>query len=115
MLIEVARQFNGKNNGDLCATAKTLAGRGWKSNDSITRALRELEHYGFIIRTRQGGLNRCSLYAITWKGIDECGGKLDVRPNPVPCNSWKEVRPKYRHKVERESGPVEEQTKAEAA
>ena len=97
MLIEVARQYNGRNNGDLAATAKTLGPRGWNSNESITRALKELEHYGFIVRTRQGGLNRCNLYAITWKGIDECGGKLDVSANPVPTNNWKQARSKFRY------------------
>ena len=97
MLLELGRQYNGTNNGDLCATRKTLASRGWNSNDSMNRALRELEYYEFITKTRQGGKNLCSLYALGWRGIDECGGKLDLRPSPVPLSGWKIEKQQYQH------------------
>ena len=96
MLIELGKQLNGRNNGDLCATSRTLRARGWPSNETITRALLELEYFGFIVRTRQGGLNKCSLFAVTWRGIDECGGKLDISASAVPLRAWTVERPALR-------------------
>lgn len=89
MLIEFGRQYNGSNNGDLCATEKTLKHRGWKSNDVITKATRELIEVGFVILNRQGGRKLANLYAITWQPIDHCGGKLDVPETKVAPNNWK--------------------------
>lgn len=84
VLIDVASQYNGKNNGDLCAALTVLQTKGWKSDSGIRLGLRELVEAGLIDETRQGGRNRCSLYAVTWHPIDECGGKLDVKPTKAP-------------------------------
>lgn len=84
LLVDVASQYNGKNNGDLCAAMTVLEAKGWKSNSSIEIALKELIEAGLIDNTRQGGRNRCSLYAVTWHPIDECGGKLDIKPAKTP-------------------------------
>ena len=108
MLIDLGRQYNGNNNGDLCATPKTLASRGWSSNESISRALRDLEYYGFIVRTRQGGLNQCSLYAITWKAIDDCKGKLEISATAVASNDWRHERPRCRPRKAKRSTKVVE-------
>jgi len=91
LLIDLAAQYRGTNNGDLCCAWTLMKVRGWKSRDTLCKALRELERSGFILKTRQGGRNKASLYAITWKGIDECKGKLDVSANPVPMNLWKKL------------------------
>ena len=88
MMIELGSQYNGKNNGDLCATRKTLEPRGWKSNDVITSSLKELANLGFIILTRQGGRKTPNLYAITWQPINYCGGKLDVPETKTALNHW---------------------------
>src|SRR5687767_4202288 len=65
LLIYIARQYNGRNNGDLCATPSLLKQYGWNSNGQITEALRELIEKNLLILTRQGGLRMgCSLYAI---------------------------------------------------
>ena len=90
MLLELGRQYKGSNNGDLSATWNQLKVRGWRSKGTITSALKELEHFGFIIKSRQGGRRRCSLYAITWKAIDDCNGKLDIPATNVPFGYWKE-------------------------
>lgn len=87
-LLLLAAQYKGKNNGDLCATQELAARSGWTSKGSFHRALVELEAAGFIVKTRQGGRNRCSLYALAWKPIDECGGKLDVPASRVASNEW---------------------------
>ena len=92
LLCDLARQFRGNNNGDLAASLTTLRPRGWTSPDTVTWALRELVYYGLIVLTRQGGLNRPSLYALTWLAIDDCGGKLEVRATHVAGGEWKQER-----------------------
>lgn len=88
LLLDVAAAYRGSNNGDLSCTWKGMQKRGWRSRDTLGKALCGLLDSGFLIQTRQGGRNRCSLYAIAWEGIDECGGKHDMRPTPVPPNCW---------------------------
>lgn len=93
LFIDIYGQYNGANNGDLAATWKLMAARGWRSRDTLNRALRGLLDKGFIERTRIGGLNRCSLYAVSFKPIDECRAKLDVAPTRMPSNAWKSKLP----------------------
>jgi hypothetical protein len=67
LLIELARQHLGDNNGRLLASRSHLATRGWKSSDVISRAKRELQASGFIHETVKGYRpNRASWYALTW-------------------------------------------------
>lgn len=84
LLIDIAAQYKGSNNGDLCAAWSVMRERGWKSPGTLHKALSALLDAGLIEQTRQGGRNRCSLYAITWRPIDECKGKLDVKPTQGP-------------------------------
>lgn len=100
LLIDLYTQFTGYNNGDLSAAWKIMKKRGWNSRDTLCRALQGLLAAGFIEKTRQGGKNLCSLYAVTWLPIDECpiksngmkfGGKskLDVSPTRTPSHLWR--------------------------
>ena len=89
LLCDLARQYNGHNNGDLCAAMGILRPRGWSSPETVTNAYRELQHYGLIMLTRQGGLHAPSLYALTWCAIDECKGKLDCSATVVAPGTWK--------------------------
>ena len=90
LLLDLGAQYRGSNNGDLCAAWTLMVKRGWKSKATLYRAIRELEQKGFIYKTRQGGRHCASLYAITWQPIDECGGKLDVRPTNVALGYWRQ-------------------------
>ena len=90
-------QYNGKNNGDLCAAFSLMKKRGWKSKSTLHLALDELKHYGWIICTRTGGLNKIpNLYAITFKPIDECDGKLDVPSTVAPPGNWQNEMDSWR-------------------
>lgn len=93
LLNDLGSQLRGHNNGDLCAAWRILQPRGWRSRDTLSRALTELQHYGLIEKTRQGGMNLCSLYAFTWRPIDECRGKLDVSATMVASGLWKVSQP----------------------
>lgn len=90
MLIDILYQYNGFNNGDLTAAFSILKERGWKSKETIRLALLELLHFGWIILTRRGGLNRKpNLYAITFIPVDECGGKPNVKSSRTALGNWK--------------------------
>jgi hypothetical protein len=89
LLLDLGAQYRGNNNGDLAAPWSWMKARGWKSKDTLRRALTELLEAGMIEQTRQGGLHCPSLYAVTWLGINECGGKLDVPATSVQSGLWR--------------------------
>lgn len=84
LLIDLAMQFNGGNNGDLSMEFPKMKKRGWKSNDQLYKARKELIEKDWIIRTRLGGKHKVSLYAISWINIDDCNGKLDAGVTTIP-------------------------------
>lgn len=102
LLMDLCSQLRFKNggtvnNGDLAAAVSILKERGWKSNESIDFAIKELLHYEFIILTRQGGRRRCNLYGVTWWAIDECKGKLDAKFEPrTTLNLWAKPKEKWK-------------------
>jgi hypothetical protein len=89
-------QYSGRNNGDLSMTWSQMVARGWRSRDTLNRARHELLDHGLIIQSRQGGKHFPSLYAVSIREIDECGGKHDLQPTKVPPHDWKEWRPDNR-------------------
>lgn len=92
LLIALGRQYNGYNNGDLCAAMSMMKEWGFNSNQTLTRARKELLAKDLIIQTKQGGLGiGPSLYALTWQPIDECNGKLDSAPTMSAPRSFKET------------------------
>lgn len=101
LLVDVAGQFNGKNNGDLAACMSIMKSKGWNSSATLTKARNELLNSGLIEITRQGGMNAGpSLYAVTWRPIDECLRKdgtprHDAKPTEKPSGLWK----LYRHEA----------------
>ena len=75
LLLEVARQFTRDNNGWLLLSRAYMAGRGWNSNDMLTKAKRELLDAGFIFETVKGQRpNKAARYAVTWRAIDRHPG-----------------------------------------
>jgi hypothetical protein len=96
MLCDLARQFNGRNNGDLCAAMTTLRPYGWTRSGTVLLALAELRHYGFLLLTRQGGLHQCSLFALSWNPIDDCGGKLECASTATASGDWKQPRERFK-------------------
>ena len=98
MLCDLATQYTGFNNGYLCGAWTLARDWGWASPTTVREALLELEHYGIIERTQQGGRNKPNLYALTFRRIDEDLARrpLDASATQAPRNSWKlEVRQKF--------------------
>ena len=93
LLIDIAAQYRGSNNGDLCAPMSLMKKRGWNSCDQLAKAKKELIKQDVIHLTRQGGRNKCSLYALTWFPIDECKGKLDIASTKTAPVNWRERPP----------------------
>ncbi|TQE98162.1 MAG: hypothetical protein FKY71_15255 [Spiribacter salinus] len=89
LLLELMGQWRGRNNGDLTAAWSVLKERGWHSRHTVQRAEAELLETGWIVKTRQGGRNRCNLYALTFLDIDECGGKVEGYRVGERLSYWK--------------------------
>jgi hypothetical protein len=88
LFIDLYGQYRGTNNGDFTAAWSVMQPKGWRSKATLQKALQELMWFGMIELTRQGGLNRPSLYGVSFKAIDECWGKLDVPATRVPSRRW---------------------------
>lgn len=73
LLIDVAAQYRGDNNGDLSIAWKLMQPRGWRSEATLHKVKRELLDAGFLYETRKGHRpNTCSLFALTWPLLDDC-------------------------------------------
>jgi hypothetical protein len=80
LLIDIAMQYAGHNNGKLVACAKYLAPMGWTSNNTVQRAIRELMACGLLIETRKGTRpNKAAWFALPWLDLDQ-GQDLDINP-----------------------------------
>jgi len=90
LLIAIASQYKGGNNGDLHATFSLAKKWGIGSESTLDKAINELIKKNLIIKTRQGFYrNRtCSLFAVTWQAINECNGKLDIAPTTAPPRAF---------------------------
>jgi DeoR/GlpR family transcriptional regulator of sugar metabolism len=88
VLVLMAGQYNGKNNGALGLTAKQAAQQGIASERTFYRALQELEERGLIERTFPASRipPRPTMYAITWREIDDT--EYTVQQSP-PKNSYR--------------------------
>jgi hypothetical protein len=91
VLMFLAAQYRGHNNGDLCAARKVAAAAGIKGSGNLQLGIEELIEAGIVILSRQGGRNRCSLYALAWFPIDECDGKLDIPFTRVAPIDYREL------------------------
>ena len=89
LMFDLYCQYKGHNNGDLSMAWSRMQKRGWRSKETLYRARNILQQNGFIVQTRQGGKHQCSLYAVTWRPIDECSGKLEHPSSPVALGYWK--------------------------
>lgn len=101
LLVDLAAQYNGFNNGDLSAEFSAMKKRGWKSKTPLFNARKELEESGFTVRTKvwtigraQRGTNNLSrkpnCYAITWWAIDVADQEMtNYKPGSTALNLWK--------------------------
>lgn len=90
LLFILARQLNGRNNGQLQAAFEFAKKYGHTNERTLARSIKQLMHYGFIFRTRFGGYNRGpSLYAVTWHPIQD---KTNIYPNGFEMLSFRKTQ-----------------------
>jgi hypothetical protein len=65
--VEIARLYNGTNNGLLALSARDAARRCHINKDTATRAFRELIDHGFIHCATPGGFSRKVRHATEWR------------------------------------------------
>lgn len=108
LLLLIARQLNGKNNGQLQATFSYCKRYGFGSEHTLKKAIAELIAHGFICRTRSHGANGAwARYAVTWLsiGADREGLFLDGFVH----EAWKQWQPSVKKKAPRKkcsTGPA---------
>jgi hypothetical protein len=112
LILELARQHNGSNNGHLHLATSWLKKRGWGSTDGIQKAKVEALERGLIVKTRQGGLGiGPDRYALTWLSISNFVGlditQKDYRPgayllmSKLPMTKGQVVPPPVRSAAKR--------------
>ena len=106
LLLELAFQYGGYNNGNLTACYTVMKKRGWASA-SLWRSLSGLIHTGFVVVTRQGIKQRgCpTLLALTYQPIDEPPAHIKyddgIKPSPVPLGFWCKAKKSWSIQPER--------------
>ncbi len=93
LLMDMLSQYKGDNNGDLCIAWKLMKERAWRSQTTLNKAKKELLEREWIEVTRYGGMNRPTLYAITFLAVDDCKGKIDIPATHSPKSLWRRHEP----------------------
>ena len=89
LMNDLLAQFKGFNNGDLGMAWTIMEKCGWKSRDTLNKARKELLNVELILVARYGDRKRPHLHALTFFTIDECQGKLDIKPTERPPSYWR--------------------------
>ena len=90
LLLELAGQYRGDNNGNLTVAWSVVNKRGWRSRTTLWRCKDELIQAGFVFVTRRGHFpSTCELLALTWFPLD-VSPKFD--PEALHCFNAKAYR-----------------------
>ena len=90
LLLELAGQYRGNNNGNLTVAWSVVSKRGWRSRSTLWRCKAELINAGFVYVTRKGHMpSTCELLALTWFPLD-LSPKFD--PEALACFKAKAYR-----------------------
>lgn len=93
LLMDLACQYNGRNNGDLTVAYSVLRERGWSSKGTLSAAVDDLLEADLIRLSRPGRFTnpgaQTSLYELTWLPRDECPGKNLIHgPTTTPIRKF---------------------------
>jgi hypothetical protein len=89
LLVDLALQFRGTNNGSLMMPWKLMKPRGWKSEATLHKAKNELLRANMIVETRKGKRpNVASLFALTWYPFDYDKDVHEMTIRSFPAGAW---------------------------
>lgn len=93
LLVEFARQKYKNNNGKLCAIYSQLKPRGWKSEATLRRSIKELLEARLIIVSKvghyTGGGRKPNFYAVTWEAVSDIKNfDMDISPTIKPIRKF---------------------------
>ncbi|MGK2926496.1 MAG: hypothetical protein ACSLE2_12845 [Lysobacterales bacterium] len=73
LLVLLAGEYNGRNNGALGITAGQAEKAGFSNQRTLYRSFRELEQRGLIVRTYPASRvpPRPTMWSITWQSVDD--------------------------------------------
>jgi hypothetical protein len=94
VLVILASQYSGRNNGTLALTDLYAREYGFNSRDTVYGSLRELVDRGLVLQTRDGlrSKSHFALYALNWRPIDNRKGNPLDAPEP-PTRTWETWTP----------------------
>lgn len=94
LLLDIAQQYNLKNNGALLASWRYMSQkRGWTSADALAKAKAELLDHDLIVQTVQGQLpHKASWYGLTWLALDSLDG-LEISARAWPRGAYARWQP----------------------
>lgn len=97
IMVLLAAQYTGYNNGALGITRDQAAQNGIGSNRTLYGALRELEARGLLERTYHASRvpPRPTMYALTWVSVDDTEYSKSER---LPTHAYREWQPKQKPK-----------------
>lgn len=110
LLMYAATLYRGENNGDLCLASQAKKACDWESKSQLENARDELEHYGFITKTKQGRRRAPNLYALNWFAIDPCGGKHHVQATTQATEAYLIEQPEWQRSKTKKRSSIQEQT-----
>lgn len=114
--IELKGLFNGSNNGSIEASVRWLAGATGLSKNTVGRALKQLEAYGFIVPMRRGcvgveGKGEATLWRLTELGYagerptkDYRQWKPEKKARPLNGHGTSLIRGRWRSLTSQELG-----------
>ena len=93
LLIDILARLgpNAARNGDISLAPQCMRERGWTSRATLSSAVKELERYGLIVKTKQGSRLDCNLFALTLFPMDCDFNKLDVGPGCYTSREWEQA------------------------
>ena len=84
LMLDLARQYSGKNNGRLCPGFQAMQRRGWTSTHTLIRAKQALLNAPFAVLTRKGHPPRTQEWVgFTWWKLDY-DKSMEIDPRHFP-------------------------------
>lgn len=88
LVIDLASQYNGNNNGRLCPSFEVMKRYGWSSKDTLARAKKALLTRSFIVMTRKGHPPRTAEWlGLTWWPL-HWHESMDIKPTGWPWRNF---------------------------